>query len=53
MAFGMIGGVFVSAFVALVVSIATGDSFVWTWAIPIGVGVGTAIGAGLIERQDD
>jgi hypothetical protein len=31
----------------LVVQFATGDANIWTWAIPVGVAVGLAIGAGL------
>jgi hypothetical protein len=48
---GMVAGVFVAALVALVVSMITGDDAVWTWAIPVGIAVGLAIGAGRQSKE--
>ncbi|MBK8903684.1 MAG: hypothetical protein IPM53_21050 [Anaerolineaceae bacterium] len=50
---GMAVGVLVSAFIALVVQLATGDSSVWNWAIPVGLAVGLAIGAGRSSVNED
>ena len=49
MALGAIGG----ALVALLVSTITGDSAVWSWAIPVGLAVGLALGAGATAEKDD
>ena len=38
-------GTLVGVAVALVVQLITGDSFVWSWAIPVGLACGLAIGA--------
>jgi uncharacterized membrane protein YoaK (UPF0700 family) len=46
-AFGVIGG----AILAVLVSAFTGDASIWVWAIPVGVAVGVAIGAGLSQRE--
>ena len=43
---GMVLGIFLSAALALVVQLITGDSTVWSWAIPVGLACGLAIGAG-------
>lgn len=53
MGLGIVGGILASAFIATIVSLVTQDSEIWNWAIPVGVAVGTAIGAGLIEQQND
>ncbi len=39
-------GALLGGLVGLVVYLITGDSAVWAWAIPVGVAVGAAIGAG-------
>ncbi len=43
---GMALGAIAAAIVALIVQIATHDAAIWTWAIPVGIAVGLAIGAG-------
>lgn len=43
---GMALGAGASALIAAVVHFVTGDSSVWIWAIPVGLGAGLAIGAG-------
>jgi hypothetical protein len=42
----MLVSILISAFVALLVSTATGDQTVWAYMIPLGVATGTAIHAG-------
>lgn len=49
---GMVAGIFVAALIALLVSTVTGDNAVWSWAIPVGVAVGLAIGAGRQREQE-
>ncbi len=49
---GMVAGIFVGAAVALAVSVITGDQSIWSWAIPVGLAVGLAIGAGR-QRQSE
>jgi hypothetical protein len=44
--FGVIGG----AVLAVFVSALTGDSDIWIWAIPVGIAVGVAIGAGMQRK---
>ena len=39
-------GVTIASLIAFVVSLITGDDTVWTWAVPLGIAVGAAIGAG-------
>lgn len=46
-AFGAIGG----AIVAALVSAITGNNDIWIWAIPVGVAVGLAIGAGMQNKR--
>ena len=48
---GMTAGVFVGAIVALLVSAITGDQSVWSWANPVGLAGGLAIGAGRERRS--
>ncbi|MFZ1395289.1 MAG: hypothetical protein WAS33_00230 [Candidatus Promineifilaceae bacterium] len=43
---GMALGVFIGAAVALLVHLTTGDSTIWSWAIPVGLACGLAIGQG-------
>ena len=43
---GMALGIVISAAVALLVQVLTGDSTIWSWAIPVGLATGLAIGAG-------
>lgn len=43
---GMALGAFAGALVALLVNLMTGDPAVWTWAIPVGLASGLAIGGG-------
>lgn len=43
---GMALGVALGAVIAAVVDLTTGYSAIWTWAIPVGVACGLAIGAG-------
>ncbi|MCA9897630.1 MAG: hypothetical protein KC433_05535 [Anaerolineales bacterium] len=43
---GMVLGIFVGAAIALLIQIITGDSSTWSWAIPVGLACGLAIGAG-------
>jgi hypothetical protein len=50
---GMTLGVLVGTIVALIVSTATGDNFVWSWAIPAGLAGGLAIGAGAAKKSAD
>lgn len=42
---GMVAGVIIGVVVALIVSVTMGDDAVWSWAIPVGVAVGLAVGA--------
>jgi hypothetical protein len=51
---GMGVGAITVAFVALIVQLVTHDSDIWTWAIPVGIAVGLAVGAGAqqISRKD-
>lgn len=47
---GMVAGIITAALVALLVSSVTGDNSVWSWAIPVGLASGLAVGAGQ-QRQ--
>ena len=49
---GMVAGVLVGALVALIVNLVTGNSFIWSWAIPVGLACGLAIGAGASNKQN-
>ncbi len=49
---GMAIGVLVGAIVALLINLFTGNSFIWSWAIPVGLACGLAIGAGASNRQN-
>lgn len=49
---GMVSGIVIGAFVALVVSTVTADQSIWSWAIPVGLAMGLAIGAGLQRNSD-
>ena len=48
---GMTLGVLVGTIIALIVSMTTGDNFVWSWAIPAGLAGGLAIGAGAANKN--
>ena len=48
---GMVLGIIIAAIIALVVTGFTGNSDVWTWAIPVGVAVGLAIGSSASRRK--
>jgi hypothetical protein len=48
---GMVMGILVSAAIALLVGFITGDSSVWSWAIPVGLACGLAIGAGAANNN--
>jgi hypothetical protein len=48
---GMALGVMGAAFIALVVSLITGNHEIWAWAIPVGIAVGLAIGAGASSKK--
>lgn len=48
---GMGAGAIGGALVALAVSAVTGDTSIWSWAVPVGLAVGLAIGAG--RSQED
>jgi hypothetical protein len=50
---GMALGVIVAAVIALVASFTTGDNSIWLWAIPVGLAVGLAIGAGAARRPNN
>lgn len=50
---GMALGVFVAAVIALIVNLVTGNSDVWVWAIPVGIAVGLAIGAGQQNKSKE
>ncbi len=43
---GMTLGIVISAAVALVVQLLTGDGSIWSWAIPVGLATGLAVSAG-------
>lgn len=47
---GMVLGVVFGTAVALIVSLITGDGSIWSWAIPVGLATGLAIGAGKSNR---
>jgi hypothetical protein len=47
---GMALGAVVAAIIALVVQVATGNGSIWAFAIPLGIAVGLAIGAGANRR---
>ncbi|MDX1436164.1 MAG: hypothetical protein R3335_05095 [Anaerolineales bacterium] len=49
---GMALGTIAGALIALVVSLITGDQAVWSWAIPVGLASGLAIGAGRQRRSN-
>ena len=49
---GMVLGVLFSAAIALIVHIITGDAFVWSWATPVGLATGLAIGAGRAAEEN-
>ena len=49
----MVAGIFVAALVALVVSFITDDQSIWSWAIPVGLAIGLAIGAGRQQNSEE
>ena len=48
---GMVLGAVVGALIALLVNVVTGNSSIWTWAIPVGLAIGLAIGAGRSQKE--
>jgi hypothetical protein len=48
---GMGAGAIGGALVALLVSSVTGDASIWSWAVPVGLAVGLAIGAGRAKES--
>lgn len=48
---GMVMGILVSAAIALLVGSITGDNSIWSWAIPVGLASGLAIGAGAANNS--
>ena len=48
---GMVAGIFVATMIALLVSASTGDQSIWSWAIPVGLATGLAIGAGREQQS--
>jgi hypothetical protein len=48
---GMVAGVIIAAIIALLVSATTGDQSIWSWAIPVGLATGLAIGAGRQQQS--
>ena len=48
---GMVLGAVVGALIALLVNAVTGNSSIWTWAIPVGLAIGLAIGAGRSQTE--
>jgi hypothetical protein len=48
---GMALGAVLAALVALVVYLVTGNAAIWVWAIPVGIAVGLAVGAGAAQRS--
>ena len=49
---GMALGTLVGATIALLVHTLTGDSTIWNWALPVGLAVGLAIGAGQSNQKE-
>lgn len=47
MALGTLGG----AVIAILVNVVSGDSGIWIWAIPVGLSVGLALGAGYASQR--
>ena len=50
---GMGLGVAIGALMALLVSTITGDQSIWSWAIPVGLACGLAVGAGSEQARKD
>ena len=50
---GMALGALIGALVAWIVSSVTGDQAVWSWAVPVGLASGLAIGAGRQSRSNN
>ena len=50
---GMAAGALIGGAAALVISALTGDNSVWSWAIPVGLAIGLAFGAGNQRRSND
>ena len=47
---GMVLGIFVAVLVAVLVNVLAGDSSIWSWAIPVGIASGLAVGAGQANK---
>lgn len=48
---GMALGAILAAVVALLVNLVTGDTSIWAWAIPLGIALGVAVGAGRANKK--
>ncbi|MBS4061494.1 MAG: hypothetical protein KG029_13930 [Bacteroidetes bacterium] len=48
---GMAMGAIVAALISIIVQLATKDSSVWLWSIPIGIAVGLPIGIAANEKK--
>ncbi len=43
--------IIISVLIALLVTAITDDNIVWSWAVPLGIGVGAAINAGISSKS--
>lgn len=50
---GMVSGILIAALIAVIVSSITGEQAIWAWAIPVGLAVGLAIGAGHAQQTQE
>lgn len=48
---GMAMGIAAMVLVSILVNWTTGDDSIWSWSIPVGVAIGTAIGAGMYQTH--
>lgn len=48
---GMAMGAIVAALISIIIQLATKDSSVWLWSIPIGIAVGLPIGIAANEKK--
>jgi hypothetical protein len=49
---GMAAGALIGGAAAAVINSLTGDSSIWSWAIPVGIAIGLAVGAGSQNRSN-
>ena len=45
-------GTLISAAIALIVQVLTGNGSIWSWAIPVGLATGLAIGVSAANKND-